>query len=407
MDKRIGYFIPEFPGQTHIFFWRERQVLSELGVDTCLISTKLPPKGIVSHTWADDAQRETNYLLPFSFKDFGQAVVTLARAGIGKWLSCFQMITQADDLSVLQKLELLKMLPAAGKLILLMKQLGLTHIHVHSCANTLNLTLIASLLSDITYSLTLHGPTLELYGANQKQKWKHALFALVVSQKLLDTTKKKLNGSFPAHGVFAPMGVNVDKIKRYHPYHPWEPDQPCQIFACGRLNPVKGHHHLIEAVGKMRSQGLDVRLKIAGEDEQGGSGYHQELEDLIREKSLSDAVHLLGAISEGEIRRGLEEAHIFCLASLNEGISVAVMEAMAMEIPVVVTDVGGMSELIDDGINGILIPPEQPDRIVAAVEKIMKNQEWAHSLSQKSREKIVDQFNHYRSAEELKRLLKG
>ena len=72
-------------------------------------------------------------------------------------------------------------------------------------------------------------------------------------------------------------------------------------------------------------------------------------------------VTLLGAVSETRVRDGVEAAHIFALASLNEGISVAIMEAMAMEMPVVVTDVGGNHELITSGRDAILVPPEEPD----------------------------------------------
>ncbi len=57
MKGKIGYFIPEFPGQTHIFLWRERQVLAELGIETDLVSTQLPPRAIASHVWAEEAKK--------------------------------------------------------------------------------------------------------------------------------------------------------------------------------------------------------------------------------------------------------------------------------------------------------------------------------------------------------------
>ena len=69
MKAKIGYFIPQFPGQTHIFLWRERLFLAELGIETDLVSTQLPPKAIVSHVWAEEAKKNTVYLLPFAAKD--------------------------------------------------------------------------------------------------------------------------------------------------------------------------------------------------------------------------------------------------------------------------------------------------------------------------------------------------
>jgi colanic acid/amylovoran biosynthesis glycosyltransferase len=69
MKAPIGYFIPEFPGQTHIFFWRERQILAEIGIDTSLVSTRCPPKALASHSWASEAQSCTAYLVPVTFQD--------------------------------------------------------------------------------------------------------------------------------------------------------------------------------------------------------------------------------------------------------------------------------------------------------------------------------------------------
>ena len=81
---RIGFFIPEFPGQTHIFLWRERQALAELGIEADLISTRPPPRAVASHSWAADAQARTRYLLPLSGGGPG-IVAELLRSGPGGW----------------------------------------------------------------------------------------------------------------------------------------------------------------------------------------------------------------------------------------------------------------------------------------------------------------------------------
>lgn len=405
MKTLIGYFIPEFPGQTHIFYWRERQILAELGIETSLVSTRCPPKAIASHVWANEAQQNTAYLVPFTIKDFLGTSIEVLKAGPRAWLNCFAVIIKAKDMPLLQKLRLVAMISVAGKLIYLARTNGWSHVHVHSCADAANITMFASILSDITYSLTLHGPTLSGYGPNQEQKWKYASFALVVSEQLLNTVKAQLADFLPKQIAVAPMGVNLSKIKRHSQYIPWQADKPCRIFSCGRLNPVKGHNYLIHAIELLRQRGFDARLQIVGEDEQGGSGYHQELEKIIQNKSLTEYVELLGAVSEERIRQGLEEAHIFALASLNEGISVAVMEAMAMEMPVIVTDVGGMSELIDNGIDGILIPPEQPEKMADAIARVLEDKELTLSLCQKSLKKITEKFHHRKSAETLAQCL--
>lgn len=401
MKMQIGYLVPEFPGQTHIFYWRERQALSALGIETQLISTRLPPKAIASHTWADEAQKQTDYLVSRQIKDLLDAVIEVLRAGPVAWIRCLAVVMKAEDTSFKQKVRLLAMLLAAGKLAQLARTKRFRHLHVHSCADAANVALFAAILSGLTYSFTLHGPSLAVYGPNQKQKWKSAAFATVVSKRLLNEVQRDLEGYLPKQLTVAPMGVNLNEIKRRAAYIPSTSGGVCKVFSCGRLNPIKGHDHLINAVANLRQRGLNVHLKIAGEDEQGGTGYRKVIEKLICDHSLTDCVELLGAISESQIRQHLEDAHVFALASLNEGISVAVMEAMAMEIPVVVTEVGGMAELIDNGINGILIQPNAPEAMADAIADVLQNSKLAMHLSQMSRKKIASEFHERRSAEAI------
>lgn len=405
MKARIGYLLPEFPGQTHIFFWRERGALTELGIDTVLISTRRPPRAIASHTWASEAEQQTTYLVPFTQAEYGSAIAAVLQAGPGGWFRCLGAIAKATDTPLKQRLRLFALILVAGKLIALAKAQNWQHIHIHSCADAANIGLFATLLSDLTYSLTLHGPTLEVYGPNQAQKWEHAAFALIISKTLDRDVHEKLAGHLPKEIAIAPMGVNLAEIRRQIPYTPPAPDQVCKIFSCGRLNPVKGHADLIRAIGLLQQRGLNVQLEIAGEDEQGGTGYHQELDRLIQELGLSDRVKLLGAVSEARIRQGLESAHLFALASLNEGVPVAVMEAMAMEVPIVVTNVGGTWELVNNGVDGILVEAENAEVMADAIAKVLQDPELALRLSQASRQKVSTQFHHRRSAEVLAQCL--
>jgi glycosyltransferase involved in cell wall biosynthesis len=405
MKNWIGYLLPEFPGQTHIFYWREREALAEMGIKTDLVSTRRPPKGIAAHVWAEEAQKNTSYLAPLSFQDIVFASIEILKARPVAWFNCLKSIMQSQDTSWSQKLRLLALAFIAGKLVWVGRKNGWDHIHVHSCADAANIAMFASILSPLTYSLTHLGPTLETYGPNQKQKWQHASFAIIESEMLLKRATEKLGDCLPDQIAISPMGVNLDEIKRHSPYKPWDGTGPCKIFSCGRLNRVKGHNYLIETVEQLRKQGFDIRLQIAGEDEQGGSGYHQELEKIIREKSLSESIELLGAVPEPRIRQGLEEAHIFALASLNEGTSIAIMEALAMEMPVIVTAVGGTPDMVDDGVDGILVPAKQPAAMTDAISNVLQNPELALNLSRESRKKIAAKYYHRQSAETLAKLL--
>jgi len=399
MNKHIGYFIPKFPGQTHTWIWREYQALLELGMTPHIISTRRSRTKVI-HSWEEEAQSMTDYLLPLEIKDFVNVPIELIKAGPVAWWRCLRVIANTKNISFSQRLYYLVWVVMGAKLAWLAKTQGWSHVHVHSCGNSANIALFASIVSGITYSMALLGQ-LEDFGPNQEQKWKHSAFASVMSEQLLNSVKDKLAGFLPKDVRVSPVGVNLDEVKRETPYSPWQEGSQCRIYTCGRLNIAKGQKYLIESVKLLRERGLDVRLQIAGEDEDAGNGYRKVLEKFIEEQSMSDYVELLGSVAEERNRQGYKEADIFVLPSLKEGISVAVMEAMAMETPVVVTQVGGMAELIDSGVDGMLIPPENPEKMADTIEKLLKDKELTLSLIQKSRLKIADKFHHRRSAQIL------
>lgn len=402
----IGYLIPEFPGQTHNFFWRERRALAELGLGTRLISTRRPPNGIVSASWAREAEAETSYLYPFSPLDGLEVLVMLLMAGPKAWYRCAALVGKAAGMSAWQKLRLAALIPFAAKLALLGRKQGWSHVHVHSCADAANLAMFASTFSECTYSLTLHG-RLAGYGPNQEQKWSNATFAISITRTLRDELADRMEGHLPKRLEIAPMGVDENAFRRTSPYLPYSGEGELVIFSCGRLNKGKGYLHLVQAVAQLKREGFPLRLVIAGEDEQGGNGYRKELEKQISDENLHDAITLLGAVPEEKIREYLETAHLFVLASLDEALGVVLMEAMAMCVPVVATEVGGVHELVWHGEDGVLVPPGDAGAIANAIRVLAGNPELALRLSLASRRKIIESFSHRRSAETIARLLDG
>lgn len=320
------------------------------------------------------------------------------------WARCLASIARAEGVDAKGRAQLLAFAVMGGRLASLARERGWTHVHVHSCANAAHVALFANLLSGLPYSLTLHGPLYD-YGPNQREKWRHAKFAFVITKKLLKEVNDELAGALPSRIELAPMGVELSKFNRSVPYAAWTGEGPLRIFSCGRLNPCKGHADLIDAVGMLRAKGLDARLSIAGEDEAGGTTYRKVLEAKIQETGLGDAVTLLGAVSEDTVRGEIERAHIFSLASLQEPLGVAIMEAMAMRVPVVVTGAGGVPELVDDGVDGILVPPQQPRTLADKLEAVARDAQEAHRLGEAGRRKVETTFSSERSADMLAQML--
>jgi colanic acid/amylovoran biosynthesis glycosyltransferase len=404
MTTRIGYFIPEFPGQTHMFFWREMQALRESGVMPEVVSTRLPDRAIMSHTWAEEARKETEYLYPPSFGSILGACWTMLRAGPAGWWRTLAALASADG-SIFTKLGLIPLVFAGAQLASLAARKGWRHVHVHSCANAATVAVFANRLRKLSYSLTLHGP-LRDYGPHQKLKWAHSAFAIVITRKLMGEAREQLAGALPPRLELAPMGVDLQRFETASAYRPWTGDGPVRLFSCGRLNPSKGHDDVVKAVARVRDQGLDVRLHIAGEDDTGG-GMRRLLEQLKTELRLTEAVVLLGAVSEDVVRKELSEAHAFVLGSLEEPLGVAIMEAMAMRVPVVVTGAGGVPELVDDGKDGLLVPAREPGRMAESLLRLLRDPGLASRLSESGRRKIETSFHSGVSAAVLRRCMDG
>jgi glycosyltransferase involved in cell wall biosynthesis len=393
---RLGYLVPEFPRQTHIFFWRECEELRRREVEPVFLSTRRPPSSACPHAFRDQATAATHYVFPpplaSLFDLFVRPVGTLR--AVRYWLTLGG--------SPKERMKYLGLLVCAGHLAGYCRRHGVTHIHVHSCGQAALLAAFAQRLGGPGYSLTLHNPLVD-HGPLQRQKWRHARFAIVVTNRLLEEVRRELDGDLPPVYV-APMGVDLDRFQRTTPYQPAEPGGPVRIFTCGRLHPGKRHDLLIRAAGLLRAEGIDVRLVIAGEDADSGTGqFRSDLDALVSELNLGDYVRLPGALSEADVRKQLESAHVFGLSSDTEALGIVLVEAMAMRVPVVTTDVGGTTELVKDGENGLAVPPRDPAALAAAIRRIATDPALAERFSAVGRTTVEAGFGSGRSAEAIVR----
>lgn len=407
--KKIAYVTTEFPGQTHIFLWREYCELISMGVDVQLVSTRLPHKNIDSHSWSEAAKEKTEYMLPLKLSSYFGILISFFNL---RWFGLkriFYIFSSTDDRSVKHYMNLLASLVMAAHLVSLAKRHRWSHIHSTTSGNAANIAMFASCFIDITYSISLLGPKLETYGVNQKNKWRYASFGLFQSMQLLDDANSQLGTCVPKLHAFAPVGVNVDVMKVDTPYVPWSDEMGvCRLYSCGRLNPIKGHEYVIEAVKILRERGRNIHLKIAGEDIGGGTGYRKNIEQCIRDLKQERYVELLGAVSEDQNRAYLACTHIYVMGSLDEAAgAVAAMEAMSMNRPVVMPNVGATSELIDNDHDGVLVEVKNALALADAVESLMMAPERARLLGIHAREKIEKKFNQKISARAIAKFLEA
>lgn len=398
----IGYLVPEFPGQTHAFFWREIGQLKKRGYDLVLLSTKSPAKTIQPHTWGVEAQSRTWYLHPIGLSGLGLVARGLLAAGPVGLIRALRLAQGEPGGGLKRKLRNHAMILHALELTGLCRHRGIRHIHVHSCAEAAFIAALTRRLGGPSYSITLHGP-LRDYGPQQRLKWRHADFAIVITKQLEKQVKDAIGDDLPDHLSIAPMGVDLAQFERQSPYQPWTGQRPAVLFSCARLNYIKGFGELIEAIKRLADRGLDVTLRIAGQDEQGGSGYARTLQTKIDELGLSDRIILLGSQPAEMVREELQKADAFVLASHAEPLGVAIMESMAMGVPTITTNAGGVPELVDHTVDGYLVAPREVEALADGIETVLRDPALATRLASAGRAKIARSFHSGVSAEVIAR----
>lgn len=171
------------------------------------------------------------------------------------------------------------------------------------------------------------------------------------------------------------------------------------IVAVGRLDENKNHAMLIHAFAKIAAEYPDIKLCIYGD----GSS-REELEQLVAEKNLSDRISLPGCITD--VAEHISKAKIFVLTSNTEGMPNSLMEAMALGLPVISTDCpcGGPATLIEDGVNGMLVPVGDAYALADAMRKILSDEQFAEKLSENAYH-IVQDLNPDKVNNEWKKYL--
>lgn len=158
-----------------------------------------------------------------------------------------------------------------------------------------------------------------------------------------------------------------------------------ELLFVGRLDPVKGISFLLHAVALIKKKYPDVHLTIIGDGKE-----KKTLLKLIERLNISNNIIFLGAISHERIHYHMNRSKIFILPSLSEGFPLAILEAMAAGLPIIASSIGGIIEIIDDGLNGFLVEPKNPEDIAEKVIYLFQNEHIWQKISLNCRKKAGD-----------------
>ncbi|MCG7926915.1 MAG: glycosyltransferase [Candidatus Thiodiazotropha taylori] len=169
------------------------------------------------------------------------------------------------------------------------------------------------------------------------------------------------------------------------------------VGTLGRMVPVKGHKYLLQAQQWLLSSGVDCVVVIAGD-----GPLMEETKQLAAELDIEAQVRFLGHVDEAyDI---LSAFDIFVLTSLHEGVPISILEASCLGVPLVATAVGGVTEVIEDGVNGLLIAAKSPTECADACARIFGDSSVKTGLSENARRKVGDEFSSERCFTTTKKL---
>jgi len=259
-------------------------------------------------------------------------------------------------------------------------------LHDHIAMSSATVAMLASCISGVPFSMTVHG--LELLSAEQwalARKIAASAATVCVSsfgrgQCMLATAPEHwhklhvircgLDGTF-LNAVSLPV-----------------PDVP-RLVCIGRLSPEKGQVLLVHAAAQIRQRGMMAEIVLVGD---GPS--RSVIERAARELAVDDLVRLVGWQSSEDVRRWIQSSRALVVPSFSEGIPVVLLEAMALERPVIATHVGGVSELVRRRENGWLVPAGSVEDLAAAIlEALGTSVQELRRMGQRGRQLILEQHD--------------
>ena len=223
-----------------------------------------------------------------------------------------------------------------------------------------------------------------------KPIWQNASALVACSEGLKERATKFL----PSAAIqVIPNGVDLE---RFHPAERGPDSGALRLVTVGRLSVTKRLGLLIEMVELLGRRGCDVRLTIVG-----GGAMEAELRQLLREKDSRHAVTLLGRRDADQMPEIYRQHDVFVSASMQEGMSNAMLEAMASGLPIVTTRCEGVDELIAD--NGVVVDDSQPATLAGEIERLVGDRATLAAMSSTARNRAIN-FGWDKVAESYLRL---
>lgn len=353
-----------------------------------------PEKQIIEHLKRIDKTQFNGLVV--SFLESGMPSAILAKAQEINIKNEALNMNGLFDLSVIKKL----------KTIILSNQVNL--ICTHGYKSTVLGSLIAKKLSIpvVTFSrgYTAEDKKVAFYEWLERRKLQKVDGIISVSKGQKDKLENQYNINHPRHWVVhnsvALENLNsfdrqAFRSKLFNEYS--IPAYAVLGVAAGRLSPEKGHRFLIEAAATVNKQRKDIYFLICGDGSQ-----IDHLQELSQKLALKN--HIIFTGFRQDIPHIFSIMDFMVLPSLTEGLPNVVLEAFIQKKPVVVTNVGGVPELVVNDENGYMVSPESPNELAKAILKLVNNPEKSQSMGIEGYNKVTKYFSFDEQNKKLEKI---
>jgi len=420
----VAYVLKGYPRLSEIFITSEIYRLEQLGVKLRLAVIKHGDE-LPANTLFNRIQARPNYLpqtsslsqtslrswLALHLGDFLPALHSVRKqkpAGLARAaVVAFSQAVRArrSFFAGPRKLYLKEFLQAVWTAQFILESKDVRHIHAHFCHGSTTVAWLTSIITGLPFSFTAHAKDIYCNSLNPagllRRKMRAARFVVTctdANREHLLQIEPNANVRCIYHGLNAEFAdLLLDAT------NPAEKNGHFRALGVGRLVPKKGFDVLVEACAILKRRGFHFETAIAGEH-----GEHEaELRQQIDAHGLRDHVRLLGPLEQSRLYTEYQRADIFCLPCRvldngdRDGLPNVLMEAMACGLPVITTPVSGIPEIIKDGHNGTLVPPDDATALANAIQRISSDRMLARNLGGAGRSTVLERFDGDKTAMEL------
>ena len=383
---RIAYLTGQYPEVSLTFILREIEALRAQGIEVITCSIRRTPPEQHPGPAEKQAAATTFHVLEAARKPL---TLLAAQAHLlrqpRRYFSAVKLAWRTRSPGLKAALYQLIFFAEATILARHLKQQGIGHLHCHFTFGATTAAMLASQMTGIPYSFTLHGPAdlLEPYRWRLDEKTARAAFVSTISHF---ARSQLMFFSDPVHWPkirIVHCGVTPEL---YAAPQTGRTDGEILLVFVGRLAPVKGLRVLIGAMAKLAETLPNLRLILVGDGPDRAA--------LERAAApLGDRVRFTGYLSQSSVAEMLRNADICVLPSFAEGVPVVLMEALASSRPVVATQVAGVGELVEDGKSGFLVPPGDEISLADRIRTLALDPALRERMGAEGRRRVARDFD--------------